>query len=142
MRTIKREQMGEVYVRVRLSNAIDLAMVEKGLLEKDKVRTCEVDALVDTGCTKSMLPVDLATQLGVSTSRQITGRLADGNLVTVGATDPILFEILGREAREDAYVSGNEVLIEQTVLESTDLLVDCKSQKVIPKHPEGPIFRL
>jgi len=33
------------------------------------------------------------------------------------------------------------VLIGQTVLESTDLLVDCVSRKVIPAHPEGPLFR-
>jgi hypothetical protein len=41
-----------------------------------------------------------------------------------------------------AYVMGSEILIGQTTLEATDLLVDCKEQPVIGKHSEGPIFRL
>lgn len=55
-----------------------------------------------------------------------------------------MFEILGRETCEDAYVVGDEVLIGQTTLETTDLRVDCKNQKVIPNpaHPDGPVFRI
>jgi hypothetical protein len=50
----------------------------------------------------------------------------------------------GRRTFEDAYVMGRDVLIGQTVLETTDLLVDCANRKVIPNpaHPEGPVVRL
>jgi hypothetical protein len=37
---------------------------------------------------------------------------------------------------------GSDILIGQTTLAAMDLLVDCKDQRVIGKHPEGPIFRL
>ena len=136
--------MGEVNVRVRLSNAGDVELMRKGLLEAGRVRTWEVDALVDTGATRSIIPPDVAERLGLTILSQASGRLADGNLVTVGICSPIRFEILGRETFEDAYVLGGEVLIGQTVLETTDLLVDCTNRKVIPNpaHPDGPIFRL
>jgi hypothetical protein len=37
---------------------------------------------------------------------------------------------------------GDTVVIGQTVLESTDLLVDCLNLRVIPnpKHPDGPVL--
>ncbi|WP_248277606.1 hypothetical protein [Brasilonema sp. UFV-L1] len=53
-------------------------------------------------------------------------------------------EIEGRETTESALVAGDEVLIGQTVLESSDLLVDCNNQRLIPnpKNPEYPVFRI
>ena len=52
----KREQMGAVCVRVQLSNAIDVEMVEHGLIEAGRVHSCSILALVDTGATKSIIP--------------------------------------------------------------------------------------
>ena len=95
--------MGEANVRVRLSNAGDVELMRKGLLEAEKVRTCEVDALVDTGATRSIIPPDVAERLGLTILSQASGRLADDNLVTVGVCSPIGFEILGRETFLDAY---------------------------------------
>jgi hypothetical protein len=136
--------MGEVNVRVRLSNATDIEMCERGLLERSEVRSCEVEALVETGATRSVIPQSLVDQLGLRIRRYATGTLADGTRVPCGVCDGILFEIQGRETLENAYVIGDSVLIGQTVLQSTDLLVDCSNHKVIPnpKHPEGPVFRL
>lgn len=144
MRNTKREQMGAVHVRVRLTNATDTEMAERGLLEPDKVRSCEVDALVDTGASRSVIPPDVARQIGLTIRRQSVATLADGRRLPVGVTSAITFEIEGRETLEDAYVVGDQVLIGQTVLESTDLLVDCTNCKVIPNpaHPEGPTFRI
>jgi len=134
--------MGEVYARVRLTNALDQELARRGLLEADGVHTCEVDALVDTGATRSIIPADMVRQLDLTIVRETMGILADGSRVPVSITSTIVFQIEGRETREDAYVLGDQILIGQTVLESTDLLVDCANRKVIPKHPEGPLFRL
>src|SRR5438093_1600598 len=142
MPTTKREQMGEVYTRVRLTNALDQELVRRGVLEPDNVHTCEVDALVDTGATRSIIPLDLVRQLDLTIVRETLGILADGNRVAAGVSSGIVFHIQGRETEENAYVLGDQVLIGQTVLESTDLLVDCASRTVIPKHPDGPLFRL
>ena len=134
--------MGAVYVRVRLSNAGDVEKARTGQATPDAVRTIEVNALVDTGATRSAIPKEIAQQLGLSILSHATGRLADGARVEVGFSSPIAFEIMGRETFEGAYVMGDEVLIGQTVLESTDLLMDCKNRQVIGQHPEGPIYRL
>ena len=144
MRDTKREQMGEVHVKVRLSNATDTELSEQGVLKADQVRSCDVDALVDTGASRSVIPETVAEQLGLRIRRQATATLADGSRVPVGVSGAIRFEIEGRETLEDAYVLGDQVLIGQTVLESTDLLVDCTNRKVIPNpaHPEGPTFRI
>ena len=88
-----------------------------------------------------MIPPDIANSLGLGIYRHATGLLANGTRVSCGVCTGIRFEIDGRETLEDAYVMGDSVLIGQTVLVSTDLLVDCVSRKVIPAHPEGPLFR-
>ena len=49
MPNTKREQMDEVHVRVRLSNPADLEQATQGLIDKEKVRSYEVEALVDRG---------------------------------------------------------------------------------------------
>ena len=71
------------------------------------------------------------------------GTLADGSRVSCGVCSGVLCKIDDRETLEDAYVMGDTVLVGQTVLQSTDLLVDCSNHSVIPnpKHPEGPVFR-
>jgi clan AA aspartic protease len=134
--------MGEVHVRVRLTNALDIQDVERGLLDPAKVRTCEIDALVDTGSTRSFIPASLSEQLGLGISHETKGILADGTKVSVLSSTAIVFEIEGRKTIEGAYILGDQVLIGQTTLQTTDLLVDCANRKVIPGHAEGPIFRL
>ena len=136
--------MGEVRVRVRLSNGTDVEFAKKGLIELDRIRSCEVDALIDTGATKSVVSVEVADRLGLTILRQTFGKLADGSRVPAGLSSAILFEMDGRTTLEGAYVLGDEVLIGQTVLESMDLLMDCANRRVIPNpaHPEGPLLRL
>ena len=142
MRSPTGDNMGAVYVRVRLSNAGDVERVRRGIATMDEVRGCEVEALVDTGATRSAVPAKLAETLGLTIMAQASGKLADGSRASVDICSPIGFEIMGRETFEEAYVMGDEILIGQTTLEATDLLVDCKNQRVIGKHPEGPVYRL
>ena len=125
----KDNNMGAVYVTVRLSNATDVDMMFRGLLDKSEVRTWEGEALVDTGSTLSIVSPELAEKLGLRIHRQAAGVLADGNRVSCGVSMGVLFEIDGRETTQDAYVMGDAVVIGQTVLESTDLLVDCVTAK-------------
>jgi clan AA aspartic protease len=140
----KDNKMGAVYVTVRLSNATDLEIAERGLMGRDEIRSCVIEALVDTGSTLSIIPPDVAKALGLRIHRQATGVLADGNRVSCGVSMGVLFEIAGRDTTQDAYIMGDAVVIGQTVLESTDLLVDCVHRKVIPNpaHPDGPALRV
>lgn len=136
--------MGEVHVKVRLTNAGDVEMVERGFLDPAKIRSCEVDAIVDTGATRSAIPRHIADTLGLRTRREGTATLADGQRIPVGISSPVFFEIEGREVLENAYIVGDTVLVGQTALELTDLLVDCTNRRVItnPAHPDGPVLRL
>jgi clan AA aspartic protease len=142
MRSPNGEKMGAVYVKVRLSNAGDVERVRRGIATMDEVRSCEVEALVDTGATRSAIPKELVERLGLAVMSHAAGTLADGTNIKIGFSSPIAFEILGREAFEGAYIMGDEVLIGQTILEETDLLVDCRNQRVTGKHAEGPLHRL
>jgi hypothetical protein len=64
------EQMGEARVRVRLSNGTDVESANKRLIEPDKICSREVDALVDTGATKSVVSAEIADQLGLTILHQ------------------------------------------------------------------------
>lgn len=141
MRETKPEQTGEVHVRVRLLNATDIEMAEQGILESGSVRSCEVDAVVDTGATESIISEDIVRQLGLRIRRHTFRIMADGSRIPTGVTSAISFEIEGRDTVQDAYVLGDHVLIGQTVLEAIDLLVDGKNCTVMPGHPDGPLFR-
>ena len=136
--------MGEVRVTARLTNAGDEILVRRGLLQPDEIRTCEVDALVDTGATRSVLPPEVVSRLGLAVRGECEATYADGRRGVVGMTEPIIVELDGRETIEEAIVLGDDVLIGQTVLEKLDLVVDCHGRRLIqnPRHPDGPVSRV
>ena len=132
--------MGEVRVKARLANAVDEALVRRGMLTSDRVRSYEADAVVDTGAVRTVLPPEIADRLGLAIRGQRVVCLAGGGSEAVSVTEPLVVEIDGRDTLDEALVLGNEVLIGQTVLEKLDLLVDCKGGRLVPnpKHPDGP----
>lgn len=136
--------MGGVRTNVTIRNAGDEAMRRRGLLPDDQVRSVTVEAIVDTGAVRSCIPVDLMEQLGLDTLRHINAQMANGQVDSVPLTEAAYIDILGRIATESFLVPGGEVLLGQTALESTDLLVDCNRQKVItnPDHPNSAIIRI
>ena len=136
--------MGEVKVKIKLSNGIDLGMVRRELLARDEVRTITVEAVVDTGAVRSCMPVDVMQQLGLRAVRRINAQMADGHIESVEMTEGVDVEILDRLVTEAFLVLGSEVLLGQTALEATDLLVDCNRQRVIPNpdHPNSAVIRI
>lgn len=138
------ESMGAVRVQVKLINAVDEELVSRGLLNPNLLRFCELQALIDTGATRTVLPSSVVQQLGLRIRGQEVAQYADGRQEMVGLTGPVVIELLGRETIEAAMVTGDEVLIGQTVLETLDLLVDCKNQRLIPNpsHPDQPVLRV
>jgi clan AA aspartic protease len=136
--------MGEVKVQVKLTNLFDEEKVEEGKLKPSRVRTVTADATVDTGAVRCVLPPDVARRLGLKPRGQRVVEYADGRKEPVGVVRGVIFEIMDREASEEAYVLGDEVLIGQTVLEVMDLLVDCRQRRLIPNpaHPDQPVNKL
>lgn len=136
--------MGEVRVKVKLTNAVDEAMVRRGLLTADKIRSYEAEALVDTGAVRSVLPIHVVQRLGLSTVRKTRATYANDLTEDVDITEMVGFDLVGRRTTEETLVLGSEVLIGQTILESLDLFVDCLNHRVIPNpaHPDQPIIKI
>ena len=136
--------MGEVRVKVKLTNSMDLGLARRGKIEESAIRRYEADALIDTGAVSSFVPHNVMAQLGLLSEGQRVAEYADGRKDIVELTEPIQFEILGRTTTEGAMVLGDEVIIGQTILEVTDLLVDCANQRVIPNpaHPDQPVVKI
>jgi clan AA aspartic protease len=132
--------MGEIREKVRLTNMADTLAPERtrrGKKTRRKVRSIEIDAVIDTGAVMSVIPVQVVQRLGLTIRAQRVAKYADGRTESVGVTNPILFEVQGRDTAEEALVLGDEVLLGQTVLEKLDLLADCAGQKLMP-HPDRP----
>ncbi|MUH01354.1 clan AA aspartic protease [Scytonema sp. UIC 10036] len=138
------KDIGKVRVQVKLTNAVDEILVDRGLLNPNQLRVWETQALVDTGAVRTVLPMEIVEKLGLKIRSQQIAKYPDGRQEPVGLTEPVIIEIEGRETTEATLVSGDEVLIGQTVLESLDLYVDCKIQRLIPnpEHPEYPVLRI
>jgi clan AA aspartic protease len=136
--------VGEVRVKARLTNAVDEALVRRGMLEPDQVRTCEADALIDAGAVRTVLPPDVVLRLGLGVRGQRVAEFADGRKEAVSVTGPVVIELEGRDTLEEALVLGDEVLIGQTVLEKLDLFVDCQGRRLIPNpaHPDQPVTKV
>lgn len=136
--------MGEVRVKVRLTNAIDEALARRGQIKKEEIRSYEADALVDTGAVSSVIPSNVMKQLGVLAIGNRVAEYADGRKESVLLTEPITFDIIGRTTTETAMVLGDEVLIGQTILEVIDMLVDCNNRRLVPNpaHPDQPVVKV
>lgn len=143
-RLIGDKVMGEVRVKVTLTNAVDEVLARRGQLPMGEIRRYVADALVDTGAVSTVIPPFVFEQLGLATRRKRVAVVADGRELSLDVSDPVLIEILGRDTTEETLVLGDEVLIGQTVLEKTDLLVDCANQKLVPNpaHPDQPIIKI
>ncbi len=73
-------------MQVKLTNTIDEALVSRGLLNPNLLRVYETQALVDTGATRTVLPMDIVQHLGLRIRSQQVAKYADGK-ETIGLTD-------------------------------------------------------
>lgn len=131
--------MGKVMTKVKLTNAVDEANASQGLLQPDQVRTLEVEALVDTGATTLVLPIDVCQKLGLTMVGHRWVRYADGRAKKVPRTSALKVEILGRDMYCDALVEaeGTTPLVGQIQLEELDLVVNPGTGDVMP-DPDSP----
>ncbi len=88
--------------------------------------------------------MSIVQQLGLRIRGQQIAQYANGSEDSIGVTEPVIIELAGRETTEATLVTGDTVLIGQTVLETLDLLVDCRNQRLIanPDHPNYPVMRI
>ncbi len=136
--------MGEIRVKVILTNSADEMAHRRRKLKKSAIRQYEADAMVDTGAVRSVIPAHVMQALGVLSRGNRVAEYADGRKESVAITEPIIFDVMGRDTLEEALVLGDEVLIGQTVLEKLDLLADCANRRLIPNpaHPDQPVSKV
>ncbi len=124
--------------KVRIQNYADIFDVSRGQLEEAKVRTAEVEAVVDTGATYLCLPPPVIRELGLLYSHSRPVQTANGIVerrIFRGA------EITIKGRTEEMSVMENDettpALIGYVVLEVLDFVVDPKSQELIPNPAHG-----
>src|SRR4026208_522119 len=121
--------MGRVVTTLKLWKNTDPDNAVEGSLPPERVRSLEIEALVDTGATMLALPRDLVDALGLPLTATRPMREARGIVVGVDCVKSLQLEILGRVMTCDALVipEGATPLIGQIQLEALDLIVDAKS---------------
>lgn len=136
--------MGEVRVAVRLTNAADMSLVRRNLMRPEEVHSLEADALIGAGAVSLILPSLVVERLSLVRLFKQVAEYADGRREEVDVTEPVLIELMARYTSEEALVLGDEVIIGQTILEKTDLHVDCRERRLLPNpaHPDQPVLKV
>jgi len=91
-----------------------------------------------------VLPAAVVKQLGLSATRKIQVRYADGRTSQRQEVAGAHVTLLGRDDTFSAIVEPKrkEALIGAIVLEALDLLVDCQNQCLIPRDARGAIYEM
>jgi clan AA aspartic protease len=136
--------MGQLHVRVLITNYREAVLARLGQLDPTQVHSYETEALIDTGAARSVLPPTVADRLGLLRLERTEAKYANSAVEEVDVTEAITVEILGRRMVTTAMVLGEHVLLGVTVLEELDLIVDCLRQRLIPNEGtiDQPVFRV
>lgn len=125
--------MGRVIEKVKVSNVYDIYDESKGSIIKEKIRSVEIEAIVDTGATYLCLPPSQIEKLGLLFHKSIQIKTANGS------ADRRTFEGAKVELKGRSFVmevmendEHTPALIGYLVLEAMDFVVDPKTQAVIP----------
>jgi predicted aspartyl protease len=129
--------VGRVVVDMHVESADDLSLVALGLLTPDKVRSLDVQALVDTGTTYISLTTSDIVKLGLRRVRRRTARTAAGPMVQQ-IWSAVRITVEGRDCLiEVAEVpDGSPALLGQIPLELMDYWVDMTNGRLAgnPEH--------
>lgn len=134
---IKKENgMGRFKVELRVSNNRDRILAAAGMIESDKIRSLKIMGTVDSGATRLVLPAAVVKKLGLTATKKVRVRYADRRTEVRDAVAEVGVELLGRDGSFTAIVEPlrHTVLVGAIVLEDLDLLVDCTTQKLVPRN--------
>jgi predicted aspartyl protease len=139
--------MAQVPAPVTLSNARELVMARLGHLAPETVHTCEVEARVDTGTLRSVVPPAVAEALGLVRMGRSEAQMADdrwGEAEVSEAVEVRLVAGVERSTVVPMLIMGETVLLGAIVLEGMDLLVDCPRGQLVPNVGTWaqPVFRV
>ena len=126
--------MGKTMQKIKIWNIFDEEKIEQG-----KIFPLEVEAQVDNGAVRVILPSKIVEKLRLRPLGKTKVRYADMREAERDTVHGLVIEILGRRTDCSAIIEPNRTvpLIGQIVLEDLDLWIDSKNGKLIP-NPESP----
>jgi len=109
-----------------------MGMIRKKIRLIGETGQIEIEALIDTGINRLVIPREIAEKIGVKPMYRVKAELADGSVreVDVG---PVFIEIMGRGAPDwAAIVEKGEVCVGAETLETLGLAVDPATGELYP----------
>ena len=129
--------VGRILVQMHLENVDDLALVHRGMLTPNDVRSLDVEALVDTGATYICLTAADIARLGLHPVRKRRARTAAG-LVTQQIYSAVRVTVEGRDCLSEVaeLPEGSPALLGQIPLELMDFWIHVPNQRLTgnPEH--------
>jgi predicted aspartyl protease len=134
IKRMRKREMGKTVAKIRMWNIFDGEKIERGELSP-----LEVEAQIDNGAVRVVLPSSLAKVLRLKRMGKTRVRYADMRVAEREVVGGLVLEILGRLEETTAIVEPERSvpLIGQIVLESLDLWIDSKNGRLVP-NPESP----
>ncbi len=133
--------MGEIKIKIELENFVDRYSYLKNKISEDKIRSYQMDAIVDTGAVMLALPQNVVEKLGLEVLRIVVVTYADERKEERPIAGIVTTKIGDRFMNTDCIIGPplSEALISQIILEKLDLIPDCQKQRLTPR-PESPIY--
>jgi predicted aspartyl protease len=136
--------MGRFSIDLEVSNHRDVVAAQLGVLPTERIRRARVSGVVDTRATRLVLPEKVVRDLGLPVSGRITVRFADGRQAEKDVAADVELQIQNRSSVFSAVVEPGrpDALVGAIVLEELDFVVDCPTQKLVPRDPHGMFAEL
>lgn len=136
--------MGRFTMKIEVANYDDMVRARAGQIPDEDVRRVEIEAWVDTGATRLVLPQSAVDQLGIPVVGKTTARLADRSTIERDVVRYVWLSMLGREGVFTAMAEPNrdDALLGAIVLEDLDMVADCVSGACHPRDPDFIITEL
>jgi predicted aspartyl protease len=131
--------MGRITVSIEIANYLDVGRAAEGTLDPAKIRRTMIQAVVDPGATKLVLPKTLVEELALPPFKsKVKVAYADGRRGVRKETGGVFLSLQGRSGVFTAIVEPKRTtaLIGAIVLEDLDFLVDCAKQRLVPRDPD------
>lgn len=136
--------VGRFAVEFEVANHADMVAARQGQLKPEKVRRVKIRGVVDSGAAELVLPKAVVQQLGLPVGDKVKVRYAARRTATRDCAEEVYVELEGRHGIFMAIVEPKResALIGAIVLETCDLLVDNKNQRLVPRDPRFRISEI
>ena len=144
MRTRGGNGVGRFSVELEVVNDADMVLAQAGHLPADQIRRATIQGLVESGATRLVLPEALVKRLGLRLGDPINVRYANGRRARRKVVERVYIQLLGRHGTFTAICKPKRetALSGAVVLEDLALLVDCVTQRVVPRDPSGATYEI